>query len=173
MGTRRGGTISKGSLMGLSINTATPFLLHFAVCCPPFILTQGQHSSSPKYLWYRRPDLRPGGPATSRSAPAHLPVRRAHSAHFQPRRHASAMSICLVVPPLMHDSTIPPCACARAPIHAGVRGATADVPSPALAHAKVSVGLFCSQSRIYRSERMTDRRRRSCQRAGLFGLPLF
>jgi hypothetical protein len=42
------GTISKGSLMGLSINTATPFLLHFAVCCPPFIGTQGQYSSSPK-----------------------------------------------------------------------------------------------------------------------------
>jgi hypothetical protein len=77
--------------MGLSINTATPFLLHFAAPQRPlFIGTQGQYSSSPKQraqrhsfsqispgftLWYRHPDIRTDGPATSRSAPAHLPVR--------------------------------------------------------------------------------------------------
>ncbi|KAJ7933334.1 hypothetical protein B0H13DRAFT_1856108 [Mycena leptocephala] len=49
------------------------------------------------------------------------------------------MSIRLVVPPLMNDFTISPCAHACAPMHAGVRGAAADLPSPALAHAKVSV----------------------------------
>jgi hypothetical protein len=39
---------TQGSLMRLSINTATPFLLRFAAPQrPPFFGTQGQYSSSP------------------------------------------------------------------------------------------------------------------------------